>query len=199
MSTTTDSNLLDGEWSFAFETNSASTILDTSRFLLSKSKRTQSSADEWNKKSGKSWHSRAGRTDNPFRSSKREICLENLGGDENAHIIDQTRVLGGLYQTNRRYNVVGLTRTAIDLDLMQTESKLLGIRVGGGGRDDFQGTTRGLPLEIQVLYLDTDLCICSAGSGLGLDGPLHVYTKSDSWVTGQAKRKVRDAACSTCA
>ena len=39
VSTTTDSNLLDGEWTFAFATNAASTILDTSRFLLSKTKR----------------------------------------------------------------------------------------------------------------------------------------------------------------
>merc|ERR1712087_534625 len=40
VSTTTDSNLLDGDWSIAFSSHSASTILDTSRFILSKTKRT---------------------------------------------------------------------------------------------------------------------------------------------------------------
>jgi len=189
VSTTTDSNLLDGEWSFAFATNSASTILDTSRFLLSKTKRINPPADEMNETRGSPWRFRAGKTDNPFRSSTREIYLENLSGDENAHIVDETRVLGGIFQTCRRYDVFGLTRTAIDLDLMEIESKLFGIRINGKSRDDFKGTTQGQPLEIQVLYLDTDLCICTTGAGL--DGPLHVYTKNDVWVTGGAKHKLR--------
>lgn len=192
VSTTTDSNLLDGEWSFAFATHSASTILDTSRFLLSKTKRTDQSANNSNEKQlnrGGPWSFRAGKTDNPFRSSRREIYLENLTGDENAHIIDETRILGGVYRTSRRYDVYGLTRTAIDLDLIESESKLFGICVGSKDKADFKGTAEGQPLEIQVLYLDTDLCICTTGAGM--DGPLHVYTKSESWVTGKAKRKVR--------
>lgn len=199
VSTTTDSNLLDGEWSFAFATNSASTILDTSRFLLSKTKRMnppvgemRASDNEGNIPStarGGPWRFRAGKTENPFRTSTREIYLENLSGDENAHIMDETRVLGGLFQISRRYDVFGLTRTALDLDLMESESRLFGVRVNSSSRDDFRGTKLGNPLEIQVLYLDTDLCICTTGAGL--DGPLHVYTKSDLWVTGGAKRKMR--------
>ncbi|KAL7531732.1 hypothetical protein ACHAXR_005247 [Thalassiosira sp. AJA248-18] len=194
VSTTTDSNLLDGEWSFAFATNSASTILDTSRFLLSKTKRTDLSTDEMNgnpeNEGGGPWRFRAGKTENPFRSSTREIYLENLSGDENAHIFDETRILGGLFQISRRYDVFGLTRTSIDLDLTESESRLFGFRVSSNSRDDFKGTTLGDPLEIQVLYLDNDLCICTTGAGL--DGPLHVYTKSDQWVTSGAKRKVSD-------
>lgn len=137
---------------------------------------------------GGPWRFRAGKTENPFRSSTRQIFLENLEGDENAHIIDETRFLGGLFQSSRRYDVYGLTRTALDLDLTETESKLLGLRFNSRSRDDFKGTKQGQPLEIQVIYLDTDLCICTTGSGL--DGPLHVYTKSDMWVTPGAKRKV---------
>jgi len=188
VSTTTDSNLLDGEWSFAFTTNSASTILDTSRFLLSKTKRTDPPASQ-NVGANRPWRFRAGKTDNPFRSSTREIYLENLDSDENAHVVDETRVLGGLFQISRRYDVFGLTRTALDLDLMERESKLFGFRVNGKSRDDFKGTKQGQPLEIQVLYLDTDLCICT--TGVGLDGPLHVYTKNVLWVNGGTKRKVR--------
>lgn len=191
VSTTTDSNLLDGKWSFAFETNSASTILDTSRFLLSKTKRTSPPAEERAAHSRNSvWHSRAGKTDNPFRSSTREIRLERLRGDEHAHVVDRHRVLGGLFQTSRRYDVFGLTRTALDLDPVASDARVCGVRVGGRGRGEFAGTARGRPLEIQVLYLDTDLCICTAG-GLGLEGPLRVYTKDDAWVTGGAKRKLR--------
>ncbi|KAL9181460.1 hypothetical protein ACHAXT_010265 [Thalassiosira profunda] len=182
VSTTTDSNLLDGEWSFAFATNSASTILDTSRFLLSKTKRPGDTGDGTSAVRGGPWRFRSGKTENPFRSSSREIYLENLSANENAHIIDETRVLGGLFETSRRYDVFGFTRTSIDLDFAESESRLFGFRVGGS-------TDLQKPVEIQVLYLDTDLCICT--TGLGLDGPLHVYTKSDLWVTGGAKRKLR--------
>jgi len=202
VSTTTDSNLLDGEWSFAFATNSASTILDTSRFLLSKTKRadapTGGGDDTTAKKNeatnnamtvrGGPWRFRSGKTENPFRSSKRQIHLENLEGDENAHIIDTTRVLGGLYQISQRYDVYGLTRTALDLDMTESESTIFGLCVKSSSRYDFKSTKQGQPLEVQVLYLDTDLCICTTGAGL--DGPLHVYTKSDVWTTGVTKRKV---------
>lgn len=200
MSTTTDSNLLDGEWSFAFATNSASTILDTSRFLLSKTKRTDTpeggakGSSDGDRKSvtvrGGPWRFRSGKTENPFRSSTRQIYLENLAGDENAHIIDATRLMGGLFQISRRYDVYGLTRTALDLDLAESESRLFGLLVNSDSKEDYKGTKQGQPLEIQVLYLDNDLCICTTGAGL--DGPLHVYTKSDSWVTGGAKRKVSE-------
>ncbi len=203
VSTTTDSNLLDGEWSFAFATNSASTILDTSRFLLSKTKRVDvRTGGEDTMTIGKGsvgtknaltvrggpWRFRSGKTENPFRSSMRQIYLENLEGDENAHIIDTTRVFGGLYQISQRYDVYGLTRTALDLDMTECESKIFGLCVKSNNRRDFKGAKQGQPLEIQVLYLDTDLCICT--TGVGLDGPLHVYTKSDLWVTGGTKRKV---------
>lgn len=201
VSTTTDSNLLDGEWSFAFQTNSASTILDTRRFLLSKTKRPAEEEDESQDNTGNAgstvrggpWRFRSGKTENPFRSSTREIYLENLSGDENAHVIDETRVLGGLFQISRRYDVFGLTRTAIDLDLTESESRLFGFVVNSKGSDEIKGTNLDVPLEIQVLYLDTDLCICTTGAGL--DGPLHVYTKSDLWVTGGAKRKVSHISC----
>lgn len=107
VSTTTDSNLLDGDWSFAFSSHSASTILDTSRFILSKTKRPDQyySASQKNIPRGGPWRFRAGKTENPFRSSTRQICLENLSGDQNAHIIDETRVLGGLFRFTRRYDV----------------------------------------------------------------------------------------------
>ena len=204
VSTTTDSNLLDGEWSFAFATNSASTILDTSRFLLSKTKRVDARTSGENTIAKRNdsvgnninavsvrrcpWRFRSGKTENPFRSSTRQIYLENLEGDENAHIIDTTRVLGGLYQISQRYDVYGLTRTALDLDMTESESTILGLCVKSNSKQDFKGKKQGQPLEIQVLYLDTDLCICTTGAGL--DGPLHVYTKSDLWVTGVTKRKV---------
>jgi hypothetical protein len=71
---------------------------------------------------------------------------------------------------------------------MESETRFLGIPLQRKSTDDFKGTKYGAPLEVQILYLDTDLCICT--TGLGLEGPLHVYTKSDLWVSGGAKRKV---------
>ena len=138
---------------------------------------------------GGPWRFQTGRTENPFRSSTRQIFLENLSESEDAHIVDVTSVLGGIYTTQRRYGVFGLTRTALDLDLMESESRLLGISFRRKDMDDIQRTKDGAPLEVQILYLDTDVCVCT--TGLGLDGPLHVYTKSDLWTTDGAKRKVR--------
>lgn len=138
---------------------------------------------------GGPWRFKSGKTENPFRSSTRQILLENLRQDEDAHIIDKTSVLGGLYTIKQRYGVFGLTRTALDLDLVGRETRFFGLSFGRKSQDDFRGTKYGAPLEVQVLYLDTDLCVCT--TGLGLEGPLHVYTKSDLWVTGGAKRKVR--------
>ena len=198
MSTTTDSNLLDGDWSFAFATKSAHRILDTSRFLLSKTKREEAEPRQSKPKTpghkdmlirGGPWRFNSGKTENPFRSSKRQIFLENLSEDEDAHIVDETSILGGLFTIKQRYGVFGLTRTALDLDLLEKESRLLGISFGRKTTDDFRGTPYGAPLEVQILYLDTDLCVCT--TGLGLEGQLHVYTNSDLWVTGGAKRKVR--------
>lgn len=195
VSTTTDSNLLDGDWEFAFQTNSAKTILDTSRFLLSKTKRVSSKNSnsseqgDTNKavRSGP-WRFRSGKTENPFRTSIRQVFLENLSDDDDAHIIDRTSMFGGLFQISRRYGVYGLTRTAIDLDLMESESRCFGFVVNRKDRDDFVGTKFGKPLEIQILYLDSDLCVSTTGEGL--DGPVHIYVKSDFWATGGAKRKV---------
>ena len=155
---------------------------------MSKTKRTDDNAETAQAARGGPWSFRAGKAENPFRTSTRQIYLENLVGDDNAHIIDETRVLGGLFQIRRRYDVYSLTRTAIDLDLTESESALFGLLVNSEDKDDFKGTKQGQPIEIQVIYLDNDLCICTTGAGL--DGPLHVYTKSDLWVTGGAKRKV---------
>ena len=195
VSTTTDSNLLDGSWSFAFKSHSASTILDTSRFLLSKTKRplntSFASKDPSSASKGGPWRFRTGKTENPFRSSTRQINLENLSANENAHVIDQNRILGGLFQSTRRYDVYGLTRTALDLDLAEIETRIFGICSSFKSRKDIAGTDLGQPIEIQVLYLDSDLCVTT--SGIGLSGPLHVYTKSEEWVSGGAKRKVRSS------
>jgi len=195
VSTTTDSNLLDGDWAFAFQTNSAKTILDTSRFLLSKAKRVNTNNNDSGRDGtittvrGGPWRFRYGKTENPFRSSTRQVFLENLSNDDNAHIVDRTSMFGGLFKISRRYEVYGLTRTSIDLDLMNSESRFIGMPVNRKDRDDFLGTKYGSPLEIQVLYLDGDLCVCTTGQGL--DGPVHVYTKSNLWATSGAKRNMR--------
>ena len=193
LSTTTDSNLLDGDWAFAFQTNSAKTILDTSRFLLSKTKRVRPSNNSDQGSTipiarGGPWRFRSGKTENPCRASTRQGFLENVGNDDNAHIIDRTSIFGGLFKISRRYGVYGLTRTSIDLDLMNSHYKIFGLPVKRKERDDFVGTKYGSPLEIQVLYLDSDLCVCTTAQGL--DGPVHVYTKSDLWATSGAKRQV---------
>ena len=114
VSTTTDSNLLEGEWEFAYSTSDAEKIMEDSRVVLAKSKK--ATTDNNSKKSkgsnNKLWRLKptVGKSfGSLFTSWKRDIYLESLENDEDPYMIDSKLSYNGLVMTNVHYKVVGVS------------------------------------------------------------------------------------------
>ena len=104
-------------------------------------------------------------------------------------MVDTTNYMGGLWSVQRRYDVTGLSRTAMDLGLKKKDLRAFGFRVPlKKQKKEKKGACLG-NAKVQVIYLDSDLCITTTEQGM--DGPLLVYTKGNFWT---ARRKV--SACS---
>jgi hypothetical protein len=169
---TTDSNLLDGRWTFAFGSRqTASALMDSNRFDIAARRTALTQAVH------------APKVEGPFRSSSRTFCLEAMEEEDDAHVLDCTHVLGGIVSNVRRYNVTRLTRTCLNLQLCHEQTSLFGKRL-------FQKKFQEEPINLRILYVDSDLCI-SASSDLAVS-PFSVYTKSDAWV-GRSQRRKRHA------
>lgn len=135
VSTTTDSNLLEGEWDFAYSTNNAAYILKDSRVVLSRKR--QSSANvstsshagsvsddkdgsEENKKVVK-WKLKSQDSDNfIITSNTRHIYLENLEDDKDPYMIDKTSYVDGFAMIEHRFKIVGVSEMLIDSSPMVT-------------------------------------------------------------------------------
>lgn len=166
---TTDSNLLDGKWTFAFGSRqSASALMDPNRFNIAARRTSLTQVKPTAKVEG------------PFRASSRTFFLEDMDEDEDAHVLDHTQYLGGVVDKVRRYNVTRLTRTSMNLDLCYEQIYLFGKRV----RDK---EVQEKPVDLRILYVDNDLCV-STSNDLAVS-PFHVYTKSDAWVGRSQRRK----------
>ena len=114
VSTTTDSNLLEGGWDFAYSTNNAVDILEDSRVVLSKSKSKHGRTINRNKdESSSSWKLKPYPKGTIFQSWSRHICLERLEDDEDPYMIDCTSHLNGLSVTERRYKIVGVSKKSV--------------------------------------------------------------------------------------
>lgn len=169
---TTDSNLLDGRWTFALGSRqTALALMDSNRFDIAARRTALTQAV------------RAPKVDGPFRSSTRTFCLETMEEDEDAHVLDCTHLLGGLVSRVRRFNVTRLTRTSLNLQLCHEQTFLFGKRL-------FEKEFQEEPVDLRILYVDSDLCI-SASNDLEVS-PFSVYTKSDAWV-GRSQRRKRQA------
>jgi len=198
VSTTTDSNLLQGLWGFTYLADNASMILGESRFQSRNRLQKRGGVDSISDQTDKDyyeveekflpWKGKTGKTENPLKTSSRLFNLEDLDDEEDPYMIDSNSLLNGLWCTKRKYDVVGLTRTSLELKLKTTSkyfcSKL--VREKEGGKDK---TGLG-SVDIQFLYLDSDLCI----SMVGREKPkLLVHTKSKAWIgnSERVKRKMR--------
>ena len=187
VSTTTDSNLLEGQWTHVFTSHKASDIVDPSRFVF-----VRSTGDESSTKPA-AGAIKSGVAENPVRSLYRQIHLEELDPDEVPYIVDTKTYFGGLWSISSQYDVTGLSRTAIDLGLKSQKLCLLGIRVPMKRKKGALRSKMGATLanersyigsgQVQILYLDSDLCITTTEKGLA--GPMLVYTKSKFWTTGR--------------
>jgi len=172
---TTDSNLLDGEWTFAFGSRqSASALMDPNRFDFAARRTPYTQVTKSAKK------------ESPFRSSTRTFYLEDMLEEEDAHVLDRTRYFGGIFGSARRYNITRLTRTSLKLDPCTQQWSLFGKCI----REKKSQEPSQRMEDLRILYVDNDLCL-SASDDLE-KSPFHVYTKSKAWV-GRKQRMKRNA------
>ena len=173
---TTDSNLLDGEWTFAFGSRqNAAALMDPNRFDIAARRTTHTQA----------MHS--AKVEGPFRSSTRTFYLEDMDEDEDAHVLDRTRYFGGMVGSVLRYNVTRLTRSSLMLDRCYQQWWIFGKRVR---QKKFQEQRHQME-DLRILYADNDLCVSTSGDPA--KNPFYVYTKSNAWVgrSQRMKRSVR--------
>ena len=184
VTTTTDSNILDGDWEFTLAIESTPIIRESLRFALKNPYTTTTKQTTTKTSLGSPFRFKKQQTyENVFRESKRHINLENLQDDEDPYILDSTSYYNGLLRVDTLYKVVGLSRTSVELAVTSMTKYIFDKEIRRKGTDKFAGLT----VTIQFLYLDTDFCIATS-SNEGLDGSLHVYTKSNVY---RSRRKVR--------
>jgi hypothetical protein len=200
VTTTTDSNLLEGRWELAYEADNATDVLENSLPLFSSRSAFISAKNKQRRASSLIPPYSKGRTGVLFKSSTRQFYLEQLGDEEDAYVEDRARRFGGLFVSKRKYDISKLTRTSLDLRLRTCNVDILFgtipvIRHSNGWKDDKKR------LYISILYLDSDLCICvvndrfdpTQGIVESYEGSLAIYTKSEKW-TG-TKERVRRKVC----
>ena len=165
VSTTTDSNLLEGKWTFVFSSaKPAKVLMDDARFDIGY-KPTDS-----------------GEIIGSLEGGARRFVLETVDVSQDPYVTD-SRTWGGVVQRVRHYRVAALTRTSLDLDIFRCTWNLLGYPLW---RKRYR--TNRQTLQAKILYVDCDLCV---SVDQGLDQPFTVYTKSPAWVarTEQLKRR----------
>ena len=106
--TTTDSNLLEGRWEFAFSTDNAKHILEEARFPGIKRSDDVLDSDDLAAKRGP-WKIARGKIDNPLHSLSRSIVLEELDDDESPFLVDVASFYRGLWTVTREYQVIGVS------------------------------------------------------------------------------------------
>lgn len=96
--------------------------------------------------------------------------------------------MGGLWSVQRKYDVIGLSRTAMDLGLKEKGMKAFGLRIPlkKQRKKESVGSEYLGKAKVQVIYLDSDLCITTTERGM--EGPLLVYTKREFWTAIRKSR-----------
>jgi hypothetical protein len=189
VTTTTDSNLLEGLWELAYWVDNATAVLDntvlssfSSRNMIRKPTTTKKNVALLSKNNDnkqikreqqrqqKSGRNTSRRISNIFTSSTRQFYLENLEDTEDAYVIDKDISLDdGLFAIQRRYDISKLTRTSLDLTLRTCQAKVLfgalsiplpTKRKSMREESRISQPSQNVLLHIRILYLDSDLCIC---------------------------------------
>lgn len=106
--TTTDSNLLEGRWEYAFSTNNAISILDESRIPGIKRDSGIFVADDMAARKGP-WRISWDKIENPLHSLSRVIVLEELDDDESPFLLDSISFFRGIWVVKREYQVIGVS------------------------------------------------------------------------------------------
>jgi hypothetical protein len=167
VSTTTDSNLLEGKWTFVFSSaKPAKILMDVARFQIG-----YKPADKESKVIIGS-----------LQGSTRHFALEDVDIFQDPYVKD-SQTWAGVVQRVRHYRVSALTRTCIEMDIFCCTWKFLGYPIW-----QRRYRTNRQTIRARILYIDCDLCVSVDQS---LDEPFTVYTKSRAWVarTEQLKRQ----------
>jgi len=167
VSTTTDSNLLDGLWEFIYVAN------DAKKFLRKQQIFPQQSSGIFVNKSP--WRLLSGKRNGIFRSVTRDVYLEDLKDDEDPYIVDSTSIFGGIVKYRTSYKVTKLMRQSLHLQNFNFEIKFPIFK-----SLSFLTTRkqRQYTLKNKILYLDSDLCMFTLHD---FNSPLYIYTKSEAW------------------
>jgi len=174
--TTTDSYLLEGQWTFVFRSKKpARVLMDPDRFV-----------SEYESKI-------PGDIVGETRSGSRKFVLESLEADQDPFVVDKKRYYFGILEREHVFDVTSLTRTSLELDLFQRTWKLFGRFPLW--RSQYNNNNKIPPTEekmnLKILYVDSDLCISTTNGNM--DSPFTIYTRSDAWTarTQRLKRKWR--------
>ena len=175
--TTTDSNLLDGTWALAYRSKHCVVHdLKQRRARLPKRQRQRVLQNELASL-------RKGGKEQLARKFFRTVHLEE---DDDVAIEDTMHWLGPLLKRSERYQVCGLTRQSLEVKRHSSRWFLLHRLVKQRTMDRTDEDTRQ---NIQVVYLDVDLCILT-NSDDGDNSTFAVYTKNDAWVGHSTQRQV---------
>lgn len=196
VSTTTDSNLLDGSWSLVFRSNQpAKVLLRDNPTTTTRASASLVGRDILNSNNNNNKDDQDGSANekkpllNLVRAATRRFYLEELEETEDPHVVDCTSYFGGILSRHRYREVDSLTRRSLHLDMAGTDWFLLGARC----------FTRNYALQqrtlqtVQILYLDGDIMI-SVEQGdddkvVWEDAPFCVYTKSSQWLARSQRLK----------
>lgn len=175
---TTDSNLLDGKWELAYHASDAGCVLRRNEYMDSGA--TLLLENDIN-------------TSNPFRTITRSVHLEELSDEEDAFVVDTTRILNRFIACENKFSVIGLTRNSLILQLSNRRFSFFGTRWSDrkqkANKKGFQDI-----VIVEILYLDSDLCICERKIERVPESPvetsqLFVYTKNPKWTDSKERRR----------
>lgn len=187
VSTTTDSNLLDGSWKFVFVVVNAKQFLqkEVNASFMPKSL-------SYTKKSRRFSN---GKRKGVFRSSTRDVYLEDLRDEEDPYIVDKKIALGGLLEYQNFYKVTKLSRQSLHLTKFKFNLKFklfeglyfLNVRKPHKRalRNNFNSKKNEGEVVEHILYLDSDLCIFTVQD---FNGPLFVIKKTELWENKEGKK-----------
>lgn len=200
VSTTTDSNLLDGDWVLAYRSqqSASSVLLDPRRFARANRLKRKSDTTTTTTTTSVLTTERVQLLPTPFQGIKgggifrtflRTYTLEDVDDPRAPYIVDTWRLLGGLVLEKRFYALTGLSKSSLELDLLSKEWYIL------GGDISIHNVTYSFVerprAQVQVIYSDVDLCITSEDGGP--NSPFLVFTKNEAWMDRKQRfrRKVK--------
>jgi hypothetical protein len=185
--TTTDSNLMDGSWTLAYQSKHSfvqdlrklpldliirrdrrSTITTTSSSISSSrsgsiAAGTAERIKEHYKKMRPAMRRRSGKE--VVTRHRRIFGLETLKEDEDPYVLDETSYFGGLFGKQKTYRVQSLTRSSLRLTPVSRQYLFFGTRLGSGKQFSSLAPKVFNTVDMRIIYSDGQLCIIANDNG----------------------------------